>query len=501
MVLAGSVEEPHEGSDPTPHSPYTAAKWSATAYARMFFALWDVRVSVLQIAMVYGPAQPDLTKLVPYVTLAFMRGDSPQLSSGTRLVDWVYVDDVVDALVRTAETDTTIGRVLDIGSGRLVSIRDTVELLALIVGGEARPQFSAVADRPMDLARRADPRTLQSCLTGGHRPRWRTGFARPLRGTPRTVAVPAREPVHARIGHLGKPTHMATEPFQRNDAQDHDDWLRSACQGAPPMITMRSIRPNAVAALGAHCDDIAIGAGATLLFMCSANPGLRVDVLVLSGGGTEREDEEHAALAAFCPGADLRITVLKLPDGRLPAHWDEAKAAVEDLREQTSPDLLFAPNRFDAHQDHRGLAEAGADRVSRPLRPGLRDRQVGRRSWASHRIPAVGRSADSRRRSTCSMSTIPRRYTVRGTIARLFLDWRASAVSSAGLDTPRRSMSTRSLWIFRGVEIGCVFVLTCSQAYLGAAMHRLLAESSMPAAGSGPFGAGSGSIDDTLRPR
>jgi LmbE family N-acetylglucosaminyl deacetylase len=123
------------------------------------------------------------------------------------------------------------------------------------------------------------------------------------------------------------------------------------------MITMRPARPTSVAALGAHCDDIAIGAGATLLLICSANPGLRVDVLVLSGGGTEREDEEHAALAAFCPGADLRITVLKVPDGRLPAHWDEAKAGVEDLREQTSPALLFAPNRFDAHQDHRGLAE------------------------------------------------------------------------------------------------------------------------------------------------
>ena len=123
------------------------------------------------------------------------------------------------------------------------------------------------------------------------------------------------------------------------------------------MIKMRSIRPKAVAALGAHCDDIAIGAGATLLFMCSANPGLRVDVLVLSGGGTEREDEEHAALAAFCPGADLRITVLKLPDGRLPAHWDEAKEAVENLRAHVSPDLIFAPNMFDAHQDHRGLAE------------------------------------------------------------------------------------------------------------------------------------------------
>jgi LmbE family N-acetylglucosaminyl deacetylase len=122
------------------------------------------------------------------------------------------------------------------------------------------------------------------------------------------------------------------------------------------MMTVGLAHSRAVAAIGAHCDDIAIGAGATLLSICQANPRVRVDVLVLSGGGTEREDEERAALAAFCPCADLQITVLKIPDGRLPAHWDEAKASLEDFRAQTDPDLLFAPNRLDAHQDHRNLA-------------------------------------------------------------------------------------------------------------------------------------------------
>jgi LmbE family N-acetylglucosaminyl deacetylase len=112
-----------------------------------------------------------------------------------------------------------------------------------------------------------------------------------------------------------------------------------------------------VVALGAHCDDIAIGAGGTLLALCAANPGLRVDALVLSGGGTAREDEERAALRAFCPGADLEVTVHKLPDGRLPAHWDEAKSALEELRGRTDPDVLLAPRVEDAHQDHRGLAQ------------------------------------------------------------------------------------------------------------------------------------------------
>ncbi|MBT2231730.1 PIG-L deacetylase family protein [Nonomuraea sp. NEAU-A123] len=123
------------------------------------------------------------------------------------------------------------------------------------------------------------------------------------------------------------------------------------------MIRLTAPRMDRIVALGAHCDDIAIGAGGTLLTLCAGRPGLQIDALVLSGGGTEREDEEHAALTAFCPGADLRLTVLKLPDGRLPAHWEQAKEALELLRARTDPDLILGPHPGDAHQDHRGLAE------------------------------------------------------------------------------------------------------------------------------------------------
>ena len=123
------------------------------------------------------------------------------------------------------------------------------------------------------------------------------------------------------------------------------------------MIRLTAPSLDRVVALGAHCDDIAIGAGGTLLTLCAARPGLRIDALVLSGGGTEREEEEHAALTAFCPGAELRLTVLKVPDGRLPAHWEQAKEALELLRARTDPDLILGPHPGDAHQDHRGLAE------------------------------------------------------------------------------------------------------------------------------------------------
>jgi LmbE family N-acetylglucosaminyl deacetylase len=49
--------------------------------------------------------------------------------------------------------------------------------------------------------------------------------------------------------------------------------------------------------------------------------------------------------------------VLDLPDGRLPAHWDRAKDALEALRPDCDTDLVLAPSVHDAHQDHRGLAK------------------------------------------------------------------------------------------------------------------------------------------------
>jgi LmbE family N-acetylglucosaminyl deacetylase len=72
-----------------------------------------------------------------------------------------------------------------------------------------------------------------------------------------------------------------------------------ADSGEHRVIRFGAGRLTRIVALGAHCDDIAIGAGGTLLTICADNPGVRVDALVLSGGGTDREAEERAALAAF----------------------------------------------------------------------------------------------------------------------------------------------------------------------------------------------------------
>ncbi|UGT44507.1 PIG-L family deacetylase [Nocardia yamanashiensis] len=123
------------------------------------------------------------------------------------------------------------------------------------------------------------------------------------------------------------------------------------------MIRLDTGGVRELALLGAHCDDLAIGLGGTLLTLSNAVPGLRIRALVLSGAGTERAFEEQAALEAFCPGADLDLRILDVPDGYAPAHWERVKDAVGALRRGSHAQVVFAPQRRDAHQDHRLLAE------------------------------------------------------------------------------------------------------------------------------------------------
>jgi LmbE family N-acetylglucosaminyl deacetylase len=105
--------------------------------------------------------------------------------------------------------------------------------------------------------------------------------------------------------------------------------------------------------LGAHSDDIEIGAGATLLSLLERDRRLKVRWCVLSGS-SEREKEARASAADFLlEAAEAQIEVLAFPDGFFPQHSDTIKAWFEELKERVDPDIILTHYREDAHQDHR----------------------------------------------------------------------------------------------------------------------------------------------------
>jgi LmbE family N-acetylglucosaminyl deacetylase len=111
-----------------------------------------------------------------------------------------------------------------------------------------------------------------------------------------------------------------------------------------------------VLAVGAHPDDIEIGAGGTLLGLAASQPGIQVRYVVLTGSA-DRQEEARNAASAFVPSAELTIELFNLPEGRLPAAWGQVKQALESVAQTCSPDLILAPSHDDAHQDHRTIGE------------------------------------------------------------------------------------------------------------------------------------------------
>lgn len=165
LIITNSMEEPERGDpNPVPSSPYAASKFASSAYARMFHALYGLPIVIARVFMVYGPGQKDHRKLVPYTILQALDGNTPELSSGVRMIDWIHVNDVVDGLLQMGCKAGLEGETVDLGSGHPHSIKEIVEKILGSIDPEIKGQFGAEADRPMEQQRIADTRATKDKL-------------------------------------------------------------------------------------------------------------------------------------------------------------------------------------------------------------------------------------------------------------------------------------------------------------------------------------------------
>jgi UDP-glucose 4-epimerase len=150
VILSGSFTEPVPGAvEPAPGSPYAAAKWAASGYGRMFHSLFGTPVVIVRPFMTYGPAQAP-GKLIPYAVLSLLRGEPPKFASGRTQADWVFIADVTDGFLRAMITPGIDGRTIDLGTGRLVSIRGVVDRLVEAADSPIKPIFGTLPDRPAE---------------------------------------------------------------------------------------------------------------------------------------------------------------------------------------------------------------------------------------------------------------------------------------------------------------------------------------------------------------
>ena len=108
--------------------------------------------------------------------------------------------------------------------------------------------------------------------------------------------------------------------------------------------------------LGAHSDDIEIGCGGTILRLLAENRA-EVDWVVFSASAVRAREARRSASLFLSKAKSSRVTVKRFRDGFFPAQFAAIKTEFEGLKRRPSPDVILCPSRFDAHQDHRAVAE------------------------------------------------------------------------------------------------------------------------------------------------
>jgi LmbE family N-acetylglucosaminyl deacetylase len=116
-------------------------------------------------------------------------------------------------------------------------------------------------------------------------------------------------------------------------------------------------RPPVVLFLGAHCDDIEIGCGATILRLREKMPLAELRWVIFSSDDSRKREALESARRFLGEDSGDRVRVESFRDGYLPFSAAEVKDVFEEIKGEVQPDLIFTHYRHDLHQDHRLVCE------------------------------------------------------------------------------------------------------------------------------------------------
>ncbi|MEA4910195.1 MAG: NAD-dependent epimerase/dehydratase family protein [Chloroflexi bacterium] len=140
-----------EDATPRPRSPYAVSKLAAEYYVRTIGQLWGIETVCLRVFNAYGPGQhmpPVHAPVIPaFLRQASLNGTLIVHGEGTQTRDYVYVDDVVNAMAAAATAPDVDQHIINVGTGQEVSIRELVRLALEVTGGDPEVVYNPRNDR------------------------------------------------------------------------------------------------------------------------------------------------------------------------------------------------------------------------------------------------------------------------------------------------------------------------------------------------------------------
>ena len=109
--------------------------------------------------------------------------------------------------------------------------------------------------------------------------------------------------------------------------------------------------------LGAHCDDIEIGCGSTILRLVEKYPSIEITWVVFSSNDIRAKETASSFEKFLAPIQTRSLEIKEFRNGYFPYVGDKIKDYFEDLKYRTQPDVIFTHFKGDLHQDHRTISD------------------------------------------------------------------------------------------------------------------------------------------------
>ena len=136
-----------ETQPPNPQSPYAVSKIAAEHYVFTIGTLWDIETVALRIFNAYGAGQQLPTSHPPvipqFIKQALSGGSLVVFSDGSQTRDFVYIDDVVEAMVAAATASDVDRTIINVGSGQELSINELIKKVEQATGREVHSLYTS----------------------------------------------------------------------------------------------------------------------------------------------------------------------------------------------------------------------------------------------------------------------------------------------------------------------------------------------------------------------
>lgn len=123
-------------------------------------------------------------------------------------------------------------------------------------------------------------------------------------------------------------------------------------------VSLESLKNGGqVLCLGAHCDDVEIGCGATLVDLCQRYPGITIHAIVFCSDDQREAETRRCMSQLLGDTVNVMLNFANFRDGYLPYMAADVKDFLVATSRGIKPDLVFTHSRQDLHQDHKLVGE------------------------------------------------------------------------------------------------------------------------------------------------